>query len=276
MSNTKELIQRIATLSNKEKLHILNILKTHNIDFTKNANGFFFNLASLENTVYEKLEKCLLLIEANRDLIHEMDRRRDEMLDYYKTLIEDKIKTSLNKRHDEYINTLLLLPESNIKKHVTPVRRIKLRNENTLLDPDDIIKECMKNKLKFTTNSVFKRINSQMRWKKSFSIPKKEREDVTEYGFSDDFNYENDENEFIEDLVEPDPEDFGEIETDNISEDSDNSALQFDDNDNDNDNDNEEIKPKLDISYFRKLLNKQGFLFDDNKHCNLVYEPYIR
>jgi hypothetical protein len=32
----------------------------------------------------------------------------------------------------------------------------------------------------------------------------------------------------------------------------------------------------LEIDYYRKLLNKQGFVFDDNKRCLLQIEEYIK
>ena len=36
----KDIIQRIGKLQKKEKMHILNIFKSHKIDFTKNSNGY--------------------------------------------------------------------------------------------------------------------------------------------------------------------------------------------------------------------------------------------
>jgi hypothetical protein len=51
----------------------------------------------------------------------------------------------------------------------------------------------------------------------------------------------------------------------------------------DNDHDDEtqtasksEEKTETDISFYRKLLNKQGFVFDDDSKCRLVYQEYIK
>lgn len=93
----KDIISRISRLNQKEKVHILNILYTKNIEFTKNANGYFFNFLNIENDVIEKICNCLTLIEENTDLIKEMDRRRTELLQYYKLLIEERLQNNLQK-----------------------------------------------------------------------------------------------------------------------------------------------------------------------------------
>ena len=54
----KDIISRVNKLDNKEKLHVLNILKTHNVDFTKNTNGYFFNLTSVDEEIVIKILKC--------------------------------------------------------------------------------------------------------------------------------------------------------------------------------------------------------------------------
>jgi small subunit ribosomal protein S4 len=71
-------------LQEKQKVHILNILRTNEIEFTKNSNGYFFNFMSLNDQIIEKICTCLDLIESNTDLVREMDRRRNELLVYYK------------------------------------------------------------------------------------------------------------------------------------------------------------------------------------------------
>ena len=40
----RDLISNIKRLTIKEKHHILSIFKKYNIEYTKNANGYFFNL----------------------------------------------------------------------------------------------------------------------------------------------------------------------------------------------------------------------------------------
>ena len=55
----KDVISRINRLNIKEKNHILNILRMTKIDYTKNANGYFFNLLQIDIDILEKICNCL-------------------------------------------------------------------------------------------------------------------------------------------------------------------------------------------------------------------------
>lgn len=137
----RDLIQRIQRLTKKEKVHILNILQTNNINFTLNSNGYFFNLNDVSNDTIVKMEQCLELIEKNRDLITQMDRRREELLTYYKGLIEEKLQLSKDKRRVEYTNKIVLKDSgTNICMRKTQKYKGHMHLQNHR-DPDDLIKE---------------------------------------------------------------------------------------------------------------------------------------
>ena len=91
----KQLINKIKNLTTNEKLHILNILKKHNITFTKNSNGYFFDLSLLSDELVNKLIKCAELIESKRDLIERLDKKRNEQLNYYRLLIVNQLKETV-------------------------------------------------------------------------------------------------------------------------------------------------------------------------------------
>lgn len=153
----RELISNIKRLTPKEKHHILSIFKKYNVEFTKNSNGYFFNLDKIDDEILDKVSKCVDLIEQKRELITSLDKKRDSYLEYYKNLIENKLKETINKRREHYINQLVLIPDEipirkKIKKSVRIVSNI---------DPDILMKEHSKSK-KYNKNSVYFRINQRI------------------------------------------------------------------------------------------------------------------
>ena len=65
----KDVIQRISKLQNKEKIHILNILRMSKVEFTKNSNGYFFNFLNIDKNIINEICNCLDLIETNNILL---------------------------------------------------------------------------------------------------------------------------------------------------------------------------------------------------------------
>ncbi len=153
----RELISKIKRLTVKEKHHILSIFKKYNIEYTKNSNGYFFNLDKIDYDILDKVSKCVDLIEEKRELITTLDKKRDSYLEYYKNLIENKLKETINKKKEDYIAQLVLIP-SNISIKKKSVKRVT-RFSN--LDPDILMKEHNKTK-KYHKNSVFFRINQRI------------------------------------------------------------------------------------------------------------------
>ena len=50
------IVNKINKLTKKEKVHILNILKEHKIDYTKNSHGYYFNLYNISEDIIKKLK----------------------------------------------------------------------------------------------------------------------------------------------------------------------------------------------------------------------------
>ena len=154
----RELISKIKRITVKEKHHILSIFKKYNVEFTKNSNGYFFNLDKIDYIVLDKVFKCVDLIEEKRELITTLDKKRDAYLEYYKNLIENKLKETINKKREDYIKQLVLIPDECMyikKKSVKKVARF------SNLDPDILMKEHNKSK-KYHKNSVYFRINQRI------------------------------------------------------------------------------------------------------------------
>jgi len=287
--DVKKIISRINNLSHKEKYHILNILNANDIEYTKNTNGYFFNFLKIDNITLDKLIKCLELIEQNINLIKNMDKKRNDLINSYKIIIEEKLKSSFEKRKNEYIKHLSVqIYQTNISyniKRIFHIRKNAKFSTNNCNQAELMLKEYQKSQTKFQKNSVYHRIYCTIRMNKRYTEPKIENE-------SNNNNTIDDINDEIENIDE-----IENYET-NISEDENKSEIlsdEYDDDDHDHDNmsyhsensDNEteisktsnKITPKEkkenDINYYKNLLYQQGFVFDNNKTCFLIKENYI-
>jgi hypothetical protein len=301
----RDVITRINKLTIKEKLHIFNILKNSDTDFSKNVNGYFFNLSHVEEKIIYKMINCLELIEKNRDKIKNLDKRREEMINYYKGMIEDKLKISLTERKNNYIKKLLLCESNhNIKLNINRKNKIKKRvwAWQCKQDPDEMIKEYNK-MTKYDKDTVYYRLLTKSKTVSKNAGANRDTEENDEK--NDIIYYDNDnDNDNVDDIYN---DEFNDNENDtNIYEydefyknDEEGEKITIDDNDNDNDNyeemDDDKDKSnknktkytneidelndettEYNISYYKKLLNKHGFKFDEYKNHRLYMEEYIK
>jgi len=287
-----DIIKRIQCLDYKEKLHIFNILKGDSYEYSTNSNGYFFNLSKITPITLEKVTKCLEMIESNRDIIKEMDRRREELIVYYRGIIEDKLQMSLKAKVNDYMTTLKLR-NTYYNIHLVCKRKEKIKKRfRTDEDPDVLMKEYARTLCKYDKNSVYFRIVNKLKAMASTKL-------IT-YKDEKEFNYIMDENENeygeigeAEDLVEELPdiadeelpeigEDLPEIgeELPDIAPDGlDNDIISYTENEiteteTDEQTKEEEENSKKTLLYYKKLLNQQGFSFKETK-LSLEYQDYI-
>lgn len=292
---TKSLITSINRFTLKEKYHILRILKNHNIDFSKNSYGYFFNLNNINDDIFNKLWKCVDLIECNRDIIKHMDKKREDLINYYTSLIENNLIKTRKEKFDSYIKSLILLDINNEIQFKVQKKNIKKQND---VDPDILIKEYYK-KNKYPKNSVYYRIMNVMKSSKSNRFIEKEYDEIQENGDTssdyefdgDNDNFEINDNEMNNDDIDDDVnkmnneilnvENDDEIPENEIYE-NDNEFLDEEKNEatkiNDEETENleEETTYQHDLNFYKKLLNKQGFVFNENLKCILQFQPYIK
>jgi hypothetical protein len=188
-----DLISRIKNLNQKEKFHILSILKSENTNYTKNSYGYFFNLSNIDNEMIKKIIKSLELIEMNRDIIKEMDKKRSEMIAYYKKLIEDKIKNSILENNISYYNKLKL--QENPNNIYSVFTRIKKFKKKILVTDDDDIDIIIKNyKIKYNNylkGSVYSDIIEKMKKNNKYVVKYVLQDNVQHnYDLVDDYNIE--------------------------------------------------------------------------------------
>lgn len=328
----KKIIERVNKLTPREKLHILSILKNNNVDFTKNINGYFFNLVHVNDCVLSKLDGCLDLIEKNRDLIKEMDKRRLNLLKYYKTLINDTLNQNIQNKidkHSDFIkinndwtNMKLQINKKKYYRYTKLYNRQELDGENLSNKLETLYKEYHKTGNKYNKNSVYYRIFSIIKSKNLSNYENSSNlADKPEYTESENENLKNTETfddqgiegiegiegmdsiEGIEgtDLMHETEEEHEETEEENTSEneedEDDNETIEEDngeeelsnkneendniDEENDNIEETDEIESEMDeetkkqLLFFKSILNKRGYEFDDDKNCFLIVEEYI-
>jgi|688.fasta_scaffold64647_4 hypothetical protein len=297
----KDVITRINKLNTKEKMHILNILRMTKIDYTKNVNGYFFNLLQIDTVILEKICNCLDLIEKNSGILKEMDRRRIELLSYYKNLIEERLQKNIQKKRDEYVNRLQLKdPSLNIviKRKIIKKKRVF----EHITDPDLLIKEYIKYKNRFQKGSVYHRITVSIkliRSNKSREMKSSENDelhvpDENDSGYdnvkdnesvvdiTEDSFHISDNEEEIEEEKENDKQEEDEDDDEKEQENDDGTYISeedienvYDDEIEEEDKITSEDNTENEFRRFKNLLYKQGFEFDDNKNCLLIYQDYI-
>lgn len=299
--NLLDVITRIDKLTTREKLHILNILKQYDSEFSKNSNGYFFNLSDVPEEVIDKICTCLTLMETNRDILHKMDIRRNELLVYYKNLIEDKLSMTINEKRASYLERIVLKPiPTNIYKKVTRILKIKLHQKHSKdVDPDDLIKEAYSIKNNYGKDSVFFRIHTRLKAiksKRKVQHSKDEDSEVKGKNIGDDANEDADDmgdmgdmgDDYLEDVDNYDNDEVDIDEVDGVEgseeifdtekEHSDNESDANDADANEDDmNDTRKTDAAIDseMIFYKRLLNDKGFTFDENKHCILTYQPYV-
>jgi hypothetical protein len=69
----KHFLNCLRGLSISEYSEIVRILKTHAVVFSENRNGIFFNVAALDQSVFDDLEKFLVFTQTNRRSLSDRD-----------------------------------------------------------------------------------------------------------------------------------------------------------------------------------------------------------
>lgn len=74
----KQLLDKINRLTHTEHDEIFKIMKSHNIPFTENKNGTFFNLTMVSDSIIQQLEKFVEFCYTNKKELDEYDKKINE------------------------------------------------------------------------------------------------------------------------------------------------------------------------------------------------------
>lgn len=274
--NVKELINKISRLNQKEKEHVLKLFIGKNIQYTKNVNGYFFNLCTSNITpdVLKSINDGINLMEKNRNLLNDIDKKRDLMLRQCKELIENKLNDTIKSKQYDYFNKIRLIP-NNMNIDYT-ISKITKKSYSKLSDYN--IDNFDKKTIIYNKNTVYFRLNTVM--KLNVRQNKMTNVDYNNYDYG-----ENDFGNCTSEIGDADI-DVGEID-DNIDVvdtvggdiDCDGSGENlFDVTDDDVNSDIDEMEVDTDSKeklYYKQLLNSYGYTFNEDKTCSLVYQDYL-
>ena len=279
--NVKELINKISRLNQKEKEHVLKLFIGKNIQYTKNVNGYFFNMSpsNIAPDILKSINDGINLMEKNRNLLNDIDKKRDLMLRQCKELIENKLNDTIKSKQYDYFNKIKVNP-SNMNIQYT-ISKILKDNYSKLSDYN--IDNFDKKTIIYNKNTVYFRLNTVMK----MNVRQNKMTNV------DYNNYDYSENEYIcnSEMGDGDLDvDIGEIDDnidvvdvidcvdgdidcdgagENLFEVTHETGINGDIDEMDLDNDNKE---KL---YYKQLLNSYGYTFNEDKTCSLVYQDYL-
>lgn len=280
MTSKRELfLEKASALNQQEKVYLLNVFKKHDIGYSKNTNGYFFNLTHLDDETLDKLENYIDLIVSNRKKIEENDNKRQEQMIYYKNLLKNE-EIKKEKEEKELYNQLLKVISNKISVEISKKKRYKQKiiNFDTSDEPTSwLIKK------KYKKNTIYGRLYNKIKKIRSSNEKKEAEEDI-------DDNISEMDGEIDTEAIldnEPEPEldhdpDLDEIEPDHdieqdldhdldITEDID-TEEQEQEHDQDTETQGDHFDEKL--KFFKNILSSEGFIFSETI-IKLQIEDYI-
>lgn len=69
----KQFLSDVQRLTKAEYIEIVRILKKHNIQYSENQNGIFFNVVTLDQITFDDLERFIYFTEMNRKSLADRD-----------------------------------------------------------------------------------------------------------------------------------------------------------------------------------------------------------
>ena len=124
-----DLIEKIKNLNNNEKSVVLNFLKNKNIRFSKNNNGYFFNLKN-ENNIEKELNNLIENIQNNRNLVSNYLKQRKIEQEKLKLQIEEEFnKKKLEETKNIYEKLSLKKEDINILINPIKIKSTKTESE---------------------------------------------------------------------------------------------------------------------------------------------------
>jgi hypothetical protein len=253
-------MNNIDKLSNSEKLYLLNVLRKEGVQYTKNSNGYFFNMSTVDKMVRNSITDNLEYIIQNRDRINNIDKERDNYLTSFREHIVNTFKEKERKIEEDYIRDITLKPCTNLSLKISRVTK-------EYIDPDVLINERLEHNSKLLkSHPLYIKLKNTVIVRHESSV----EEDVVEYDScmateSDEIDANSDANyEYTEEVDRDDDDDPEEEENDkNYDRDINNTIITS------------SLCLKLKMDFYRSVLVSYGYEFETTSHDLLVLQEYI-
>lgn len=236
--------QIINKLNKNEQKIILKTLINEQIPFTKNNNGYFFNMSQYNNDSLQHLYDTLLSINENRKVIKDLDDNRNRFVIECKKVIEDNLKNTLHQKMQNYNKFITKLNDSsniimNIEKIPKEVKPILKKQKFAFVDTK--MYTMLKN-LKSRHKNLKNKINDNYYEDEK---PTNDTNDINDVNDTENEENEDDDINDTETEIEPEPE----ILDSEINEE--------------------------DETFYINLLKEKGYFINTDKSCLLVMQDYI-
>lgn len=245
-------MEHIDKLESFEKLYILNILKEDKIPYTKNNNGYFFNMTNISSILVEKISKCLTYIVKNKKELQRLESDRKYTINSYKNCIQESLKLKTVKENIDYVNSISQKSICNVFLNIQ--RKIEKTPDADFL---------FVNYNKQVTDSL----KNHPLYFKMYSRTSKKKYNETEVVVHEEDNY---------DLYEEDDDNISNLDCD-LEE---YASYEHENTDNEDKTETWEsnsikynLKSKMD--FYRNLLMEKGYVFRKGNHDILVKQEYM-
>ena len=74
----KLLFEKINSLSSTEHEEVFKIIKSNNINYSKNKNGVFFNISNIHDDIVKHIDEFVLFCVSNKKELDEYDKKLNE------------------------------------------------------------------------------------------------------------------------------------------------------------------------------------------------------
>jgi hypothetical protein len=86
----REFLESLKGLTKAEYIEIVRILQKHDVSYSENANGIFFNVCLLEQTVFDALKQFMKFTQFNRRDLAEREMYMSSLATEMKLISEKK------------------------------------------------------------------------------------------------------------------------------------------------------------------------------------------
>ncbi len=132
--NKKKLYESINSLTSIEHEEILKILQKHNIFYSKNNNGIFFNLSTLQDDIINELDNFISFCLLNKTKLDEYDKKLNQckIENNFTGLIKEEhynLSVMMNKNNIKTINENIIVDDKNMERFLKFVENVNKHKE---------------------------------------------------------------------------------------------------------------------------------------------------
>jgi hypothetical protein len=171
----------IKKMNSFEQKHLFSILERIKIKYTKNSNGYFFNLTNVSPETFDKIKETIEIIKKNRAIEKTLVIERENYIENYSKNVQYKITELEKEKRDRIRNIYTIKPFANLYEEKISRVRAPVLSTRTDVFFDNILK-----RIKSTKKKTLK-INKSSNYD-SIDCENDEYNDISEYNENENDN----------------------------------------------------------------------------------------